>query len=216
MELLEQLLVDLCNNDELNIVGARLEPMSLGAPATDTKDNPLRSTIVDSDGKRRGVLFLASQLEPGLVQQSVDRAADAKELLNDELGLVIIEPLAKGVYKDLSFVCWPWCTPLSQSRVMGRVHRTRLRPSIFAWLDGVATTTQKCVSEMENESRFAADLQRIHDDEDMPRAMRTAAEQGLDEIGTESWNPTHSLEHGDFWMGNILRPQTNPHQTATK
>jgi hypothetical protein len=207
MERLEQLLVDLCNNNEIKVPGARLLPMSLGAPATDTKDNPIRGTIVDGDGKRQGVLFLASPLEPGLVQQSVDRASAAKELLNESLGSVIIEPMAKGVYEELSFVCWPWCTPLSQSKLMGYIHRTRLRPNIFAWLDEVTQSTQQPASELGDGSGFADDLQRIADDDSCPREMRTAADCGLDEMRDGAFNATHTLEHGDFWMGNILRPQ---------
>lgn len=203
---MESLLEDLCNQGSLPVREAHLRPLTEGAPEDKVDDGAGRALVVDSHGDPIGVLFLARAAAPGLVQRSVEMAAAAKTCLSEELGKVILTPLACGTFEELSYACWPWCKPLSQSRLLGFAQGKRLTPSILSWLRGLTAQTKRPDDGTDAERSHALNLQRLATDDGFPRPMRDLAAQGAGRLDAGQWSPRFVFEHADFWMGNVLWP----------
>jgi hypothetical protein len=202
---MEALLQGLCAKGLLPIGEARLRPLTEGAAEDKVDDGPGRALVVDPKDRPIGVLFLARPAAPGLVARSVRMAAACAEL-DAELGRVILSPLASGDHEGLSFACWPWCRPLSQSRYLGFVQGRRLTPSILSWLRVLMERSKVEDTGQAPQWSHALNLCRLADDDGFPQAMRDLARKGADRLADGAWQPHFVFEHADFWMGNVLWP----------
>lgn len=203
---MERLLQEMVRRQELSIQGAYILPLTLGAPEDKVDDGPLRASVVDHAGSPAGVLFLANPGAPQLSHRSAVMAATAKSLMGAKLGRVILDPLALGEFEGRSYVCWPWCRPLSQSRYLAFAQKTALAPSIVTWLAEVTRKTAQLEGNQNPDRGFVKNLQHLTADPDFPQTMRDAAKRGIERITDGKWKPKFVFEHGDFWMGNVLWP----------
>lgn len=177
------------------------------AVADSAEDAPSRTCIRDKQGRAVAVMAVSSRVDPEQVARSLANAKGAREMLGPDLGSVILEPIAEGSYEGLTYALWQWRRSLSGSRIMAFLQKRRARKRVLAWLREVTAVTCRPVAEDQLEPAYRRPLEALARDEAMSEGLRGAAATGLRRLADGSWQPCFVLEHGDFWLGNVLYPR---------
>jgi hypothetical protein len=119
----------------------------------------------------------------------------------------VLEPLAEGRVLGRSYALWPWHHILPQSRLLRVVRHLRLHPHVLCWLRDVAERTATPVPPALLEQQYNSTLSDIASDDSFPGAMRDAASFALHRLNDGRWQPRSTVEHNDFWVGNLLLPR---------
>ncbi len=180
--------------------------MSGTGPDAQVADAPSRSVVADRDGRTVAVLFVSNETSPGLVGRSVQKANEARAALGPDVGSVIIESIADGVARGLSFALWPFCPGLSSNRGVCYVQKRMLLPRVLSWLADVAERTATEVDEDALEGSFVRPLEKVAEDECFSADARQQAQSEIRRLRSAEWKPMALVQHGDMWLGNILLP----------
>lgn len=167
-------------------------------------DDATKLIVLDRANTPLGVILISSPVEPQLIRRGIDRASEIKEHLGPELGGVILEPLASGDIEGNSFAILPYHRPVSNRPLMSRVHRFMLRPIVLEWLASVTEATAHSPDIESLHDAFTGPLEELASNKLMELFVRSAADDTLGRIASGAWRPTHTVMHGDFWLGNVL------------
>ncbi len=167
-------------------------------------DDATKLLVLDENNKRIAVILVSSQIEPKLIGRSINQARDIKKHLNPSLGSVILEAMASGTVNACTYAVLPYCNPVSNRRLLKRVHRIMIRSTVLEWLAQVIETTARIPDKDTIFSGFVAPLQHLVATEIMQAPIRNMACEAIGHIQTGAWLPRHVVMHGDFWEGNIL------------
>lgn len=170
-------------------------------------DAPSRAVVIDSRGEPYAVLFVSTPVDADYVAHSVANAVAAKRLLGDDLGSVILDPVAAGEFRGLSFALWPWHRQSTNIRGLAYLQRWILLPRVLGWLREATQRTAQIPVEEEIQAIFARPLARIARDERFPLTFREAARAGIDRLESGTWRPRVVLQHKDFGHWNLLVPR---------
>jgi hypothetical protein len=128
-DLHRSLLTELQASGVLQIEG--ISKSSVGNdPETDVADATTKTFISDAKGKLAAVLIVSNSVNPFLVERSVSRAMAAKQLLGPDLGRVVLEPLADGMFEGLTYVLWPAQRTLASLRPLRFIQKQTLIPRV--------------------------------------------------------------------------------------
>ena len=172
----------------------------------ETLDSPSKSVLIDVAGHPFGVLMLSNAVNEKFVSRAVDQARIAKEMLGEKLGNVILETAAEGVFRGLSYAVWPFREPLSSARFSRFLQKKILAPRALRWLREASERTRREVDETAASQSYGRPLEFISTHASLPPAMREAAKDAIARLESGVWRPFYTLEHGDFWFGNMLLP----------
>jgi hypothetical protein len=175
-------------------------------------DAPSRAVVVNADGERYAVMFVSTTVDSGYVARNVASAAAAKRALGEDIGSVILDPIASGEFRGLSFVLWPWHRAITSIRGLAYLQRRILLPRVLGWLRDATQYTARAAVGGEIQTAFAKPLARIAQDERMPPAARASAREGIQRLGSGAWRPRVVLQHKDFGHWNILLPRDKAHR----
>lgn len=167
-------------------------------------DDATKLLARDSRGRALAVVLLSSTVDPFLIQRGWDRARAMRRHLGPALGSVILEPINTGLLDGRTFVITPYCRPISPGRLLGRLHRARLRPRVLDWLAQVAERTAARPDAAEIDARFLNPLSAIAADGGLSYGLRRAATQASQDTTSGVWTPRSVAMHGDLWRGNML------------
>ncbi|HEV7913475.1 MAG TPA: hypothetical protein VGP22_06890, partial [Albitalea sp.] len=164
--------------------------------------------VSDEFDRPRAVILCSSADAPDIVRRAMDRARRAKALLPPAQGRHILDPLAEGRWRGLSYAVLPHCAELATWRFAWRVQRELLAPLLFDWLWQVNAATLRDVPDNEQD-RFAQPLKVLGSVEALSDRVRSDALHAADRLQAGTWRPKTVLMHGDLWKGNLLlRPPT--------
>jgi hypothetical protein len=181
-------------------------PLTKSAVAGSAEDAPSRSFVLDAKGHVVGVLAVSSGVDPEQTARGVANAKGAKEMLGPDLGNVILEPVAEGSYEGLSYAIWPLRRDLSGRRALAFVQKRIARARLLAWLREATAMSRRPVAGEQIESAYRRPLEALAQDAEMHDGLRNAASTALQRLADGRWKPVSVLEHGDFWLGNVLFP----------
>lgn len=167
-------------------------------------DETLKLLVTDSRGRSIAVIMWSSAVAPDMVSRGAARARAAREALGANLDSVPLMPLLEGTLEDRTFAVMPLMIPLSTKRLIGRVQRWRIAPSILRWLQGATVRTRKELSTEEKTTGFGHPLEYLNSMEAMPAGLRYRTEIALRRLSDGEWSPSTVLMHGDLWIGNIF------------
>ncbi len=170
-------------------------------------DNPTKTYVMDSEGRRVGVLIISNSVNPRLVATSVAKTREAKQALGEKAGSVVLEPVEDGGFSGLSFALWPLRRDLSSSRIVRYIERRRVRPKVLRWLE-TATRNTFCpdVGSELTQSLYTVPLKKMSENRRLSTGLRSAATRGLERLTAGRLAPVAVLQHSDLWLGNILLP----------
>jgi hypothetical protein len=150
------------------------------------------------------VVLCASPAAPDMVQRATGRARLARAALGPALGAAVLEPIAEGRVRGLSYAVMPFCQPLGAGRLAWAVQRRLLRGPIFEWLWRATERTAVDAAPDEVEAAFAVPLRSLAGLATVSAGVRAAAARAADRLAAGEWAPRLVLEHGDLWKGNVL------------
>src|SRR6516164_1073469 len=105
--------------------------------------------ILQGSRSKRFILIIANSVSPLMVRRNVERMRMARSLLHNDTKGVIELPLIEGEYQDRSYALWTMRKPLSSNRVLFKVEKTLISPSIFRWINNIAAQTLHHVNSTE-------------------------------------------------------------------
>jgi hypothetical protein len=188
----------------------RVEPVGPG-PGPTVADSA--STFLIRIAQDTFVLRVAPEHFPDVIEIEQRKAADAKAKLGDVLGSVILQPVLQGRVLDRSYAVLPYRPPFSDSRLLWRWQRWRVKPFLLGWLQSLTDRSPRpdcqCKAVV---ARFHTALTALAE---MPRAgaeLRRDAADIQRRIATGDFRPRSILMHGDFWKGNILKASEGKHE----
>jgi hypothetical protein len=158
----------------------------------------------DDVQRPQAVVLCSAPIAPDMVQRAMQRAHQAKVALGERNGVLILDSLAQGSVRGLSYAVLPYCNSISESRIMRWGQRALLRPLMFDWLRRVVQSTVQGVERAAIEPAFCEPLRRLAALEMASDRLRAAATDACARLDSGAWQPRHVLMHGDLWQGNIL------------
>jgi hypothetical protein len=168
-------------------------------------DDPAKLLVTDRGSRKLAVVLVASPVDPNLVRRGMRFAAEAKGILGERLGSVILEPLGEGNLGGLSYTILPYHRPFGEGLLARRYWRLALRRKVMDWLANVTEATVTEASYMEVEKSFERPVAHVATLEIMDESIRRAADEALGRLKSGEWKPKFVLMHGDLWFGNMLR-----------
>lgn len=205
LELHDSLLGNLRASAHLDGSLARVIPLVEAFKTIDVPDAPTRTIVVGAAGERRGVLFVSTPVEKNYVAQNVQKAEHARQMLGDDLGSVILRPLAHGEFRGLSFAIWPWHRPMTSLRGLAYLQRRYLSGKVLSWLFKATEATLQDPDSGQVGSIFVEPLTLMEGDAELDARVRDIAKRALGRLDSGAWRPRIVLEHKEIG-GNILLP----------
>ncbi|MBW2420444.1 MAG: hypothetical protein JRH19_18020 [Deltaproteobacteria bacterium] len=193
-------------------LGSDQEPYSIEllCEPKDVADDPAKLLVTSRGSLELAVVLVAAPAGPGLVRRGMRRAAEAKELLGERLGSVILEPLGEGDLRGLSYTILPYRRPFGEGAFARRYWRRALRSTTLDWLAEVTEATLGETGDTEIAEGFERPLAHLATLEAMDDSVRRAADGAVGRLKSGEWRPKSVLMHGDLWLGNMLRAVAGP------
>jgi hypothetical protein len=185
-------------------LGLEIDSLRAVAEGAKPAESTSKFTALDSRGRPNGFLICSPRVEPDNVSTSIQRGRQAKGLLGPGLGDVILDPIFEAAWEGLSIGLFPYRRPLSDSRVIRKLQRIRLKPRILNWLREVTARATPPTSAGAAERLFLDPLRQLSEDARISRPVRAGAADALEAILNGRLVPRTVLMHGDLWLGNLL------------
>lgn len=190
-----------------DVAGSRVSVTRLDTPEAVpdgivASDGVGKLLIRDGRGRPFAVALCASPVSPELVARGVSRARQIKTALGTDLGRCILDPVLETELEGLSCAVFPYCRPLSRIRVVRKVQKLAIRPSVLQWLTDAVTRTLTRSAEVREV--FLNRLELLASEDSLPSTLRNAADKAIGRIRDGSFDPCHVMSHNDLWDGNIL------------
>jgi hypothetical protein len=184
----------------------------LGADATVAlMPIPSDTTVTDSTSKyivstKNGelVLIVSSEASPLLVKRGADRQRQFRAALPTIVARPIEAPIFEGFYGNKSYAVWVRRRPISSHGVQAKLEKALIAPRVYQWLSDLTVHTTLHTDPL----RFIHNLRRLQSVSGLPEPIGLAA--SIAGVGFRSGEipPVHVGQHGDLWLGNILRTPT--------
>lgn len=153
-------------------------------------------------GSDRGILFISPATFPDVVAEEQKKAARMKRHLGDELGMVILSPLAEGRVLDRSYAMMPRLKVLSKNRLIKKFQNRSIKPPLLNWIHAV---NDRLSTAAPTTTRFTEALQCLSDLRQADPQIRTAATEALGRLAGAKFHPQTVPMHNDLWTGNVLK-----------
>jgi hypothetical protein len=118
----------------------------------------------------------------------------------------VLLPSATLLIDNCSAAIYPFLKTFHEGRVFGRIHRMMYREAIMQWLHAAVSATRVDANPRETRS-LCESLAHF------PNMAPHVVSLGLDAIcalDDGSWSPFASVNHSDFWWGNVLPDSPHP------
>lgn len=153
---------------------------------------------------RHGSYFaiVSAQGYSATVLEAIAQQERMKQVLGADAGSVIEMPLATGTLDGRTYAVWTLRTPVSNNRVVRRIQRWQVLPSVLNWLDQIIS-----LGAMESTAEeYAAPLAFLETFTELGGEFRKSCRQAREDFESGRVVPMHIPIHGDLWMGNLLFP----------
>lgn len=169
------------------------------------------SFAVVGTNDHKSALLISPSSFPTVVADDQARAAAMRAHLAQDLGSVILTPLAEGQMLGRSYVLLPFRRSPSENSLVWRIQRPQIKRQAIEWVQSV-NARHSVVAKSSDE--FVCSLDRLQKLQGIDHELRSAASIALNRILTGKLQPRIVPAHNDLWKGNILR-QAKHDRTAS-
>ena len=157
------------------------------------------------------VVLVSNPRHPHVVGEDVEAARRVRSRAGAELGAKIIVPRVSSEHEGRTYAALPRLHTMPNHRVLRRLARGRVAGCVMAWAAELAaeSRTPGPADPGEHDRLFLAPLRHVCDDTKAASDIRSFAERAVallerrdDRTGQIA--PFTTIEHGDFWVGNVL------------
>lgn len=151
------------------------------------------------------VVVLSNPAFPDSVARAAQKAAGAAAALPADLSRRVLTPVLADRVGTRSFAAYPMLTPVSKRRLIEKLQKMHLEGPVSGWLTAVGLASRSKVADQAVfDARFAAPLDYLVQEESLPDFVRREAALLRDTLSDRDGRFFTVLQHGDFWLGNIL------------
>ena len=150
------------------------------------------------------ILIVSNEISPLLVKRAVDRQKQFRAALPPELAEPIEAPILQGLTGNRSYAVWIRRRPITSIRGWAKLEKALIAPRIYRWLNDLAEHT---VFEV-NSSKLIENLSRLQSVSGMSECICVAARSARESFRSGEIPSVLAAQHGDFWIGNILKAPT--------
>lgn len=168
-------------------------------------DSPSKFYLPGINPKDNAVLMVSRTAYPDSIEQAVNNSRKARIALSNHLAAVILEPTKEGRFRGLSFAVWPEHRPISNFRIIRKFQQRELEPKVLSWLQDM--TEHSKIRNLDEDFvvlYIRSPLECIVTNSGLSDNVRSYAIKALQQLETSQWVPVTTLQHSDFWLGNIL------------
>lgn len=151
------------------------------------------------------VLMISNERYPDFINNSVSVIKGIVDQLSPKCGSVVLKPISTGTFMGVSYALWPKHKPISNGKILKAFQKRAISNNVFKWLKDVAVNTVKNnFTDAEIEMLIHAPLRILADNPRQSELVQKKAVKALEKLDQNGWRPITTLQHSDFWLGNIL------------
>lgn len=177
-----------------------------GPPAQDAVRDATYAFYVD--GRMRAqdmVLLVSGPAFPEAVGEDGARARQVADRVSAGVAGHIATPLATGRFEGQSWAAFARLSPMASWRGARMLQKPRIAGPVLDWLAQLARETQQPETTAAGyEARFVHPLEVLALDHDLSDPLRRFAQDCRDRLLRDRPALVTVVQHGDFWVGNIL------------
>jgi len=147
------------------------------------------------------LLHLSPAAHPQVAEEQRAAIVHAKAALPEALARHIIDVVDHGEMDGRSWILQPLLTPFSSNSFISKFQRLCVRPQLLQWLRDLAFLSSASSGAIGD---FKRSLGHLANMANLPKTLRSRAQEGMDLIADGQFKPSHVPMHGDLWKGNIL------------
>jgi hypothetical protein len=156
-------------------------------------------------GRKRAILLVSPAKFPEVVSEDQAKAAAMRNYLGEELGSVILIPLAQGHILNRSYALMPFRRTYSDNRLFWAVQKHRMKPQVIEWLQAVNVRYRVIADSASDREQFIRPLQYLNTMLAADQNIGGAASTALDRLLAGKFQPCFVPMHNDLWKGNFLQ-----------
>lgn len=166
--------------------------------------------LIRTNNRPLCLLHISPASAPNAAARSAEAATSIRRQLDSRLGNVIIKPIIQGRVGDRSYVVVPWFSELSHWRIWRRWQSWCLRGPLLAWLrEANETLVRQATFPAADEFKRA--LQHLRAWVGAQSELAEPIHRALERLDHGHWQPRHTFDHNDLWLGNILITKSTPY-----
>lgn len=170
------------------------------------------STLVFSISGARSsgdfVVLLSNDDFPDAVKEAVGNARGIAGELPPDLAMHVLTPLCADEWDGKSFAVYRRLYSFSENRLIAKLQKQTYGDRIYSWLARVARETSQVVAgEDQKKMRYLDPLEYLVQEPKLSGEIAGAAASIRSAVEADEWTPVTVVEHGDFWLGNVLLPK---------
>ncbi len=156
-------------------------------------------------GSTRAILLVSPAKFPEVVFQDQAKAAAMRNYLGEELGSVILIPLAQGHILNRSYALMPFRRAYSDNRLFWALQKHRMKRQVIEWLQAVNARYRVIAESAGDREQFIRPLRYLNTMLAADHNIRGAASTALDRLLRGKFQPCFVPMHNDLWKGNFLQ-----------
>lgn len=151
------------------------------------------------------ILMISNEHYPDFVKTAVNKVTTIRSQLSDQSNQAVLKPVYSGATLGRSFAIWPKHNPISENKFLRAVQKRTIAKNIYRWLIDVAKDSVKReFNDTELEKHIQTPLKMLANNPNQSEVVRSRAAAALDALSKNKWQPLTTIQHSDFWLGNIL------------
>ena len=142
---------------------------------------------------------------PDFIARATNNIKQTRQMASEGTRDVILNTVADGYFKGQSFAVWLEHQPISERKIIRAIQKRFIHGKVFSFLrqlakDGLRTN----LTNEEILEHIDAPLRCIAENSRQSSQIRSQAEKALKMLDAGEWIPVTTIQHSDFWLGNIL------------
>jgi hypothetical protein len=182
-----------------------LQPLVRAGVTADSERNTTGFFFREIHGDTRYFIVASPTRFPDFLTGVAQRTIAALDAVGPSLGRRICAPLHWGSIGGRSYIVYNDLALVSSHRIGVQVQKYWSSPSILGWLARTQSVTAQDVTGVADmERHFLEPLRRLESDMEMSAGVTGAARACRRLLAEGRARAMVCLEHGDFWLGNIM------------
>lgn len=163
--------------------------------------------------KRRhdAVLIISNPRFPNFVAAAVNKTKLVYQHVQPSIQETVLLPDFHDNHGEQSFAVYPKLIPVSENRLVRRAQKHIIENDVNEWLCELCDDSkQQALTDDDIEEKFLKPLSYLASESRFSADLRKSAEATLEMIDRCDFQPVFTIQHGDFWLGNILLKSSWP------